>query len=396
MALDVRYAPGSAVLLGAGSRWLLLDVDAASDEPFVDRLWDLVTAPRAPAELLLEAVVEHAGPEVSLVYVDVTPGSESTVIRGAGRLANSQGVRSLSLAETSVTASRRLVSGVVAASAAELRPMRRAAPVVVVPPLAPPTSAVDGVIDGIPDDILSSTAPPRVADLPPVEGAEPRPDDSSRRLAERIGHTVRRDPGAPVSPAAAADTDHDGHTTNRPDLPDVDAPAPPVPPLPDDPVDHLQQPTHETVLAVYCTAGHVTAAYTPTCRVCDAPVPPQEPQRMPRPRLGVLHLPDGKRIPLDRNVVFGRQPSAPPESGPWPHLVRLPGDATYVSRTHLQIELDSWLVLATDLGSRGGTTLRIAGRAPERIRANERYVWEPGQVLDLADSYEILYDIDGG
>ncbi|MEJ7832343.1 MAG: FHA domain-containing protein, partial [Nocardioides sp.] len=382
MSLDVRYAPGSGVLLGAGSRWLLLAVDAASDERFVDRLWDLVTAPRAPAELLLDVVEEHEGPEVSLVYVDLTPGSESTVIRGTGRLANSLGVRSLRLAEPSAAVSRRLVSGVVAAAAAELRPMTRAAPVVVVPEPAPETAAVDGVIDGIPDDILSSVAPPR-AENPPVETAEPRPDDSIRRLAERVGHTVRRGPDAPASPHAdAPDTDHDGHTTYRPDL-GMSAPA--ARPAPEDPLDHLQQPTHETVLAVYCSAGHVTAAYTPTCRVCEEPLPQQEPQRMPRPRLGVLHLPDGQRIPLDRNVVFGRQPSAPPESGPWPHLVRLSGDATYVSRTHLQIELDGWLVLATDLGSRGGTTLRIAGRAPERIRANERYVWEPGQVLDLAD-----------
>jgi hypothetical protein len=60
---------------------------------------------------------------------------------------------------------------------------------------------------------------------------------------------------------------------------------------------------------------------------------------------------------------------------------------------HLQIELDGWLVLARDLGSRGGTTLRIPGRLPQRIRANERYVLEPGHSLDLADSYDIVYEV---
>ena len=114
---------------------------------------------------------------------------------------------------------------------------------------------------------------------------------------------------------------------------------------------------------------------------------------MPRPRLGVLHLPDGTQIALDRWVVFGRQPSAPPAGEDWPQLVRLPSDNTYVSRSHLQVELDGWLVLATDLGSRGGTTLRVPGRPAERIRAGERYIWEPGQVFDLADSYEILYEV---
>jgi hypothetical protein len=91
--------------------------------------------------------------------------------------------------------------------------------------------------------------------------------------------------------------------------------------------------------------------------------------------------------------VFGRQPSAPATGEDWPQLVRLPPDNSYVSRSHLQVELDGWLVLATDLGSRGGTTLRVPGRPPERIRAGERYIWEPGQVFDLADSYEILLEV---
>ena len=73
--------------------------------------------------------------------------------------------------------------------------------------------------------------------------------------------------------------------------------------------------------------------------------------------------------------------------------MHLPQDSTYVSRMHLQIELDGWLVLARDLGSRGGTTLRIPGRLPQRIRANERYVLEPGHALDLADTYEITYEV---
>ena len=114
---------------------------------------------------------------------------------------------------------------------------------------------------------------------------------------------------------------------------------------------------------------------------------------MPRPRLGTLHLPDGERVPLDRGIVIGRQPAPVPGGAEWPHLVRLPPEATYVSRSHLSIELDGWLVMATDLGSRGGTTLRAAGRTPERIRGHEPYVWEPGEVLDLADSFEIVYEV---
>ena len=115
---------------------------------------------------------------------------------------------------------------------------------------------------------------------------------------------------------------------------------------------------------MHCEQGHVTPASTASCRVCGSAVPPQEPQRVPRPRLGVLHLPDGEQVALDRGVVFGRQPTAMPGGEDWPQLVRLPDDQTYVSRNHLHVELDGWLVLATDLGSRGGTTLRVAGRPP--------------------------------
>ena len=240
------------------------------------------------------------------------------------------------------------------------------------------TAAGGGLIDGIPPEILAPTGPPAAppaasfaassaATPPPVTTAAPQGDVPHER-------TVRR---------ASVDTDHDGRTTYRPEEAVASR----------QPSTHLQQSTHETVLAAHCPAGHLTEAFTPTCRVCGAPVPPQQPQRLPRPRLGVLHLPDGETVPLDRGVVLGRLPAPTPGRSDWPHLVRLPDDATFVSRSHLSVELDGWLVVATDLGSRGGTTLRVPGRAPERIRAHEPYVWEPGQVLDLADSYEIVYEV---
>jgi hypothetical protein len=122
-------------------------------------------------------------------------------------------------------------------------------------------------------------------------------------------------------------------------------------------------------------------------------VPTQAPQRLPRPTLGRLVLPTHEHISLDRGVVFGRKPVALPGADRWPHLVTLPADSTYLSRVHLHVELDGWLVIARDLGSRGGTTLHVPGRAPERIRANEPHVLEPGHRLDLADVYEIVFEV---
>jgi hypothetical protein len=109
--------------------------------------------------------------------------------------------------------------------------------------------------------------------------------------------------------------------------------------------------------------------------------------------LGRLVLPTGERVPLDRGVVFGRKPEPLPDGERWPHLVHLPAESTYLSRTHLQVELDGWLVIARDLGSSSGTTLRVPGRPPQRIRAHEAHVLEPGHRLNLADVYEIMFEV---
>ena len=338
-------------------------------------------APGGAADVV-DAVVALCPPGASVVLVDLTAGAQTSATRGAGRHTVLDGVHTLEPGPSSSSAApspaRRLVGGVVAAGRVELRPARtrrgrgRAAP-------SRSRSRSEGLIDGIPPDILAASAPaPGPA---PVHTDEPPPEvqHAAERMVERMGHTVRR--GAP--PAQPPPPDLDGHTTYRPS-----GPPPPAPPG-----AHLQQSTSETVLAVHCPAGHVTAAYSPRCRVCHEPVAPQEPHRMPRPRLGTLQLPGGEQVPLDRGVVFGRQPEAVPGGAEWPHLVRLPSDATYVSRSHLSVVLDGWLVIATDLGSRGGTTLRVPGRPAQRIRGHEQYVWEPGQVLDLADCYEVVYEV---
>ncbi len=373
--------PGSGTLLGAGTRWLLLD--APADPDVVDPVWDLVTAAAPAADLVVDALVAHYGEGVSLAYVDLAPTHRAQVSRGGARVVESDGVHTLTLGADHVPGSLRLVAGTVAAAAVDLRPAAvpsRPVPVVGSAVTAPPPPPVPGIIDAIPPEILASRPDDPPPEPPPVVTSDPLEDDLPRP-DEGHGHTVRR----------AVDPDHDGHTTFR----SAQAPSspPPTTPPPARAPDHLHQPTHETVLAVRCPTGHVTPAFVPTCRVCARPVAPQDPVRVPRPQLGVLRLPDGDTVPLDRGVVLGRQPTAPPETADWPHLVRVGHDSSYVSRTHLRVELDGWLVVATDVGSRGGTTLRVPGRAPERIRAHEPYVWEPGQVLDLADSCEVVYEV---
>lgn len=371
-----RYAPGGGLLLGTGMRWLLLADQP--DEAVIVALWEALT------DLGLEqamAVLEQA-------YAGRVPsvaGWEAgrPVTRGAGAVGDDDEL-TVGLAVDGPWLP--LLGGIVAGAA--VRPVARAS-----------AAVVDGgrrLIDGIPDEIAASVGPDvprrydgRVARLggtdtePPAAAADvvavdeptPHPDLPS-------GSTTRR------TPAPVATPDHDGHTTFR-----QAAPTPPGPPAGDRPVDHLRQPTHETVLAVFCLHGHPTPAYSPECRVCHGEVPAQDPRRIPRPRLGGLRLPSGEVVALDRSVVIGRRPVPVDDHGEWPHLVTVPAEASYVSRVHVHIQLDGWLVVARDLGSRGGTTLKVPGRAPEAIRAQEPHLLEPGHALDLADEYEIVYDV---
>jgi hypothetical protein len=163
--------------------------------------------------------------------------------------------------------------------------------------------------------------------------------------------------------------------------------------VPEPEFELLREHTHETVMATYCPQGHVNPPYAPNCRVCQAAIARQDPQRAPRPLLGRLRLPTGETVPFDRGVVIGRKPVPVNPHAPLPHLVAVPQEASFVSRMHLQIELDGWLVICRDLGSRGGTTLTMPGRAPERLRAMEPHVLEPGCRVSLSDQYDVAYEV---
>lgn len=356
--METSYVGGPGILLARGRRWLLLD-----DDPSADRVhdWWTMLGDSGPVRDRLVAALDIAYPlhDVSLVFVDLDDAGPATTW-GQGRVEPRGQSQILSVGVSSAGGPRPLLAGVVSAAS-----------VTVYAPAVTPIS----LIDHIPDEILHSSAPA------PTHRTFFRP--ATYDIDEEAATTMPRVP-LPES------------VTNPPESPEeleAEMAAAAASVFQSGSSDHLRQSPSETVLAVHCPNGHVTPAYTPACRICQAPVPPQEPRRIPRPQLGGLRLPTGELVPLDRGVVFGRKPVPVPGSNDWPHMVHLPQDSTYVSRMHLQIELDGWLVLGRDLGSRGGTTLRIPGRLPQRIRANERYVLEPGHSLDLADSYEIVYEI---
>lgn len=304
-------------------------LDHVPDAGLLGRWYAVARGSDGPGTLEREVGRYAAGRGASFVLVDLTPGRERTVAGGRGAL-SVDGVLDVGLPSTGP--SLPIGSGVVGAGSATVA--RAEAP-----------GSAAGIIDGVPAEILAGRA-----EVPARRPASP----AAGSTVARVG----------------------GHTMRRSDL-----------------GDHLRQTTHETVLAVRCLQGHPTPPQAPSCRVCGAPVPPQEPHRVPRPVLGRLVLPTGECVPLDRGVVFGRKPEPLPDGERWPHLVHLPADSTYLSRTHLQVELDGWLVIARDLGSGSGTTLRVPGRRPERIRAHDAHVLEPGNRLDLADVYEIVFEV---
>jgi hypothetical protein len=396
LIVEATYARGAGVLLGSGAHWVLLT--DPGDEQVVQAIWDVLatTAPPAPsgptvAERVL-AIAEKAfdGDPPGLALVDFSSGASSSVSRGAGHVRLAGPTRVLSLDGGSdpdtLASTRRLVGGVVAADRVELRPVSvRTAPALRATQQVDAPPASSALIDGIPEAILAARGPdgppPRTRVRRPAEdtGALPDTSEPDPLLVERIetgAHTTIRPASAPHRAPAPdhhdVDHDHDGATSLRP--------------------AHLSHSTAPTVLAVSCPLGHLTPPASPQCRVCHQRVAPQEPRRVDRPSLGGLRLPTGEVVPLDRGVVLGRKPAPADGSTDWPHLVHLPADHTFVSRRHLQVELDGWDVVARDLDSRGGTTLTAPGREPQRMRPGDAYVLEPGTVLDLAHVYAVRFE----
>lgn len=388
MIVEARYTGGTGVLLGSGAHWVLMT--DPGDEQVVEEVWEALSMTAPSGAGVIErvlAIVEKcfAGDPPGLAVVDFTSGASTTLSRGAGHVRLSGSARVLSLDAGAdpegLSSTRRLVGGVVGADRVELRPLsgRTAPPVQRAEAAAAAAPAGAPLIDGIPAAILAAKGPdgppPRTRTMRPAQDTgsltdTSEPDPLLVRRIEEGAHTTIRPASAPHT--TPEPDDHDGSTTFRP--------------------AHLSHSTAPTVLAVSCPLGHLTPPASPQCRVCHQRVAPQEPRRVDRPPLGGLRLPTGEVVPLDRGVILGRKPAPATDSTDWPHLVHLPADHSFVSRRHLQIELDGWDVVARDLDSRGGTTIAPPGRDPQRMTAGDAYVLEAGTVLDMAHVYAVRYE----
>lgn len=75
-----------------------------------------------------------------------------------------------------------------------------------------------------------------------------------------------------------------------------------------------------------------------------------------------------------------------------PHLVTLSSPNEDISRSHLEIRLEDWSVLAVDLGSTNGTMLLREDRAPLRLRAGVATNVDFGDRLDVGEGVIITLE----
>jgi pSer/pThr/pTyr-binding forkhead associated (FHA) protein len=77
-------------------------------------------------------------------------------------------------------------------------------------------------------------------------------------------------------------------------------------------------------------------------------------------------------------------------------VLRLPSPGKDISRNHLHIRLVGWRVVATDLGSTNGTTIRPPDGGPaEALPPGGTRVIEPGAEVTLAGVVSFIYEATG-
>ena len=110
--------------------------------------------------------------------------------------------------------------------------------------------------------------------------------------------------------------------------------------------------------------------------------------------LGVLNISTGAMVPLDRDVVLGRAPSANDvEPQTRPHLVQLASPDNDISRNHVRVSLEGWHVLVTDLGSTNGTVVTLPASRRCACAPHDAFTIVPGTIVNLADEVNVRFEV---
>lgn len=253
-------------------------------------------------------------------------------------------------------------------------------------PGSPPPAATSQGLPPFPTPSALAASPPVVpptAVLPPTQAVRPRQIETSGMI-EAVPWATPRPEAELDAEGAASEPDLELTVTRAPRMtnaPVVGGPAPHPPIL------------GPTVQAVHCLHAHPNPVQQERCRICGAEIEDRTPVTIPRPVLGVLRLPGGDPIVLDRSAIIGREPRPGRlVDGETAHVVKVASSEGEISRTHLEVRLEGWHVLVTDLNSTNGTTIARPGASVERLRPNEPTLVEPGTSLTLADQFTIVFE----
>lgn len=145
------------------------------------------------------------------------------------------------------------------------------------------------------------------------------------------------------------------------------------------------------VRAAICAAGHPNPPDAAACQACAAPLT-GEIRQVPRPVLAVLTLSTGQAVPVCGDVLIGRAPQAQAGAEVSTQLVTVPSPAHFVSRSHLEVSVAGWSLLARDLGSANGTVLVRAGMAPVLLASALPTPLVFGDLLDVGDGVTLRVD----
>ena len=152
------------------------------------------------------------------------------------------------------------------------------------------------------------------------------------------------------------------------------------------PLAPTNAPRLRTVQARRCPNQHVNAPAAALCRVCREPIVPSEAlEVVPQPALGSLILPDGRSVPIDGNLILGRSPTAEVARVTEPNSLWPLDVGNDVSRTHVVVRANGWVLEAVDCGSSGQTVL-VSAVAPHA----EPTLLEPWVPHELAAG-DVLY-----
>ncbi|SFS03275.1 Forkhead associated (FHA) domain, binds pSer, pThr, pTyr [Agrococcus baldri] len=251
--------------------------------------------------------------------------------------------------------------------------------------------AIDSAPQPPTESTTSPTAAPSAApSAAPTAAPITRPAPSARPVtAEPPAPTSAAAAVPPAAPAASADAglgDHDGMTVTadrarelRAERSQRELATPPA--------------TGPLVLSTLCPEGHVNAPGTPQCSQCGAAIDEGSAAQRRRPEVAVAVLTSGERVPLGRGVVIGRRPrSRRVEDGRVPRLVTVESPGEDISRSHIELRMEDWNLVAIDLSSTNGTLLLREGAAPQRLRPEASTILQLGDRLDLGDAQVVTIE----